>query len=1100
MWRCLLVLATALFWSAPIAADDGGTGIPGAVQALLRDQCLDCHGPDAAESDLRLDSNLEALRGGDSGETVIAPGDSGASYLIERITAADAERRMPPDSDPLTDEQVQLLRSWIDDADRWTSAREKLSEQSIDHWSFQRLVRPEIPIVDARTAIDAFLEKRLGEAGLSMSRRASRRQLIRRLFLVLHGLPPTPEEVAHFVADERADAWERLVDEALCSPRYGERLATHWLDLIRFGETHGFETNRERPTAWPFRDWVVDSFNSDKPYDEFVVEQLAGDDMGAGVGTGFLVAGPYDLVKSQDELSRLVQRQDELADMINTTGTAFLGLTLGCARCHNHKFDPVTQTDYYSLQAVFAGVIHGDRELPLSPEDVEQLAYLDTEIAKLNRSLARFTVGGVNARLLIDDRPPTVPAAPGIEHLVTPDGTVDYLPGTAAGFADDPGDAERAPNISQGGYTWWQNVTGRDVAVYRPYASGRYRVWLSWGSGWETHSEDAHYLLDRDGDVASEADRESLAVVNQKLFANGEGTVPGQPLWSGFYDAGVHDLAPDNVIVLQCGETGSGITGDVVLLEPIRDEESAAARPLRPDVRPALNAKRNVERFAPTLTRFVRFTIHATSGAQPCLDELEIYAGETNVGLASAGAMTSSSGDFVHPLHKLEHINDGRYGNSRSWISAQETGGWLQVELPSAVEIDRIVWGRDREGRYQDRLAVDYVIESSLDGKSWRRLADASDRLPTRLADPGAPRFEFDAFPPDEAELGRSLLSRRDRLTAEREALAAQRMVYAGTFTQPGPTHRLYRGEAGSPRELVVPAAIRSLTDMKLPADSPEQQRRVSLARWIIDESNPLTARVMVNRLWQFHFGTGIVDTPSDFGGNGTPPMHPELLDWLAVEFIESGWSIRHIQRLILTSDAWAQDSRPRPDAIGVDADARLLWRFPPRRLEAEGIRDCIISVCGTLDSRMGGPGFSAFEVEAENVRHYFPKTRYGPGDWRRMLYMTKVRQERDSVFGVFDCPDGSQVVPVRSRSTTPLQALNLLNSRFVMQQAEFLVERLHREAQTTEDRIDLAYQLCFSRHAGNQEIQHASEFIESTDWQQFARALLNSNEFVFIP
>jgi len=256
----------------------------------------------------------------------------------------------------------------------------------------------------------------------------------------------------------------------------------------------------------------------------------------------------------------------------------------------------------------------------------------------------------------------------------------------------------------------------------------------------------------------------------------------------------------------------------------------------------------------------------------------------------------------------------------------------------------------------------------------------------------------------------------------------------------------------------------------------------------------------MVNRLWQFHFGIGIVDTPSDFGANGTLPSHPELLDWLASEFMKCGWSLKHMHRLILTSTTWQQDSRPRSEAIQKDSTSRLLWRFPPRRLEAEGIRDCILAASGKLDTRMGGPGFSAFEVELENVRHYFPKKDYGPADWRRMVYMTKVRQEKDSIFGVFDCPDGSQVTPKRSRSTTPLQALNLLNSRFVMQQADFLAERIELEGGSMEQRISLAYELCFGRSANNSECAEAIAFVTEHGWQSFARAMLNTNEFIFIP
>ena len=240
----------------------------------------------------------------------------------------------------------------------------------------------------------------------------------------------------------------------------------------------------------------------------------------------------------------------------------------------------------------------------------------------------------------------------------------------------------------------------------------------------------------------------------------------------------------------------------------------------------------------------------------------------------------------------------------------------------------------------------------------------------------------------------------------------------------------------------VTPGAVTALVDLNLPADAPEQDRRLAIAKWIADPENPLTARVMVNRIWQNHFGVGIVDTPSDFGSNGTEPSHPELLDWLASEFIAGKWSVKHLQKLILMSDAWQQDSIPRESAIAVDADSRLLWRFPHRRLEAEGIRDSVLAVSGRLNTRAGGPGFSAFEVSLENVRHYFPKTSFTTEDWRRMIYMTKVRQERDSVFGTFDCPDCSQLVPRRSRSTTPLQAMGLLNSQFMMEQAQCFSDR----------------------------------------------------------
>ena len=302
------------------------------------------------------------------------------------------------------------------------------------------------------------------------------------------------------------------------------------------------------------------------------------------------------------------------------------------------------------------------------------------------------------------------------------------------------------------------------------------------------------------------------------------------------------------------------------------------------------------------------------------------------------------------------------------------------------------------------------------------------------------------------------------------------------------------------PREEVPPAGIMALSDVLLAFDAPEQQRRLELGRWIASDENPMTARVIVNRLWQFHFGTGIVDTPSDFGANGSTPTHPKLLDWLASELIQNNWSLKHLHRLILTSRTWQQQSTPRDDALRVDADTRLCWRFPPRRLSAEAIRDSIVSVSGKLDRRVGGRGFPGFIIEAENVRHYFPKTEFGPADWRRMLYMTRIRQERDAVFGVFDCPDFNQVVPQRTRSTTPLQALNLLNSRFVNQQAEFFAARLEDENQEDADRIARAWELCFSRQPSVEEVQMAEEFLATSDWSQLTRALLNANEFVFLP
>lgn len=1036
------------------------------IEPLLQEHCVDCHGADEQEGQFRLDQLATILAGGNSGEPAVVPGSPEQSYLVKLIRHQETGKEMPPD-DALSEEEIKRIEDWIaagaKTPERYGPAE---VEVELEHWSFL----PVKPI--AAEGIDDLIQRRLQSQGLKRSQAADRRTLIRRLYLVMHGVPPTPDQVDAFLEDQRPDAWPRLVDQVLASPHYGQRWATYWLDLARFGETHGFETNRERPNAWHYRDWVIAALNSDKPYDQFIREQLAGDALGEPVGTGFLVAGPYDLVKGQDPKLGQMQRMNELDDMINTTGTAFLGLTTGCARCHNHKFDPIKQTDYYALQAVFAGVRHGDRALPLGPEIQQRLTELDQQIEGLKKKLSPFVPVDQSAMVVMDESD--------AEHHAKPEGTAKKPRHSSASFGD-------------GQYTWWKATAGKEAIAYQPNVSGRYRLWLSWGAGYTTHCQDARYL------IRSETGDVEIAKVNQQLDADGTGVVDNKSRWSGWYNAGVHQLTIGDQILLVAGEKGTAVTADAIVLQPQAVEDKTAPPPSK---RPAVNAKLNEERFPPRLVSRVRFLIGKTNnGSEACLDELEIFSGDRNVALTSEGAQASSSGDFVHPLHKLEHINDGQYGNPRSWIVAANQDGWVQIDFPKPIEINRIAWGRDRTGKISDRLAIDYRIEAQLESQPWSVLASSADRYPATQAGKTPQRYRFAGVEEALAEQGRQWLKELEELTHRRTEMAEPVSVYAGTFAQPGPTHRLYRGEPDAKRERVAPGGIDALGAPQLGVDSAEQERRVELADWIADPNHPLTARVIVNRLWQFHFGIGIVDTPSDFGINGARPTHPELLDWLAHELTSHGWSLKHIHRQILLSQTWRQDNRPNPDGLRVDAGTRLLWRFPPRRLEAEAIRDSILSVSGTLVSEGAkGPGFSPFEVQMENVRHYHPKQEYGPADWRRMVFMTRVRQEREDVFGVFDCPDASMVVSRRSRSTTPLQALNLLNSHFVMQQADHLAKRLQAVSDQPSQQVQQAWRLCFQRPPSEQEIAESNRFIESHGLQQFARALLNANEFIFIP
>ena len=1056
-FRLIVFLLFALPYVRSFAVD-----FESEIEPILKSNCFECHGENKQKGKLRLDRLSSLLNGGDIGEVAVVPGKPAESFLIKAIKHEESGYEMPPKAEKLSTSEIELLETWIREGaktpESYGPAKEKVE---LKHWSFLPVKKS-----DAADSIDGFILNKLTENGLAQSPGADRRTLIRRLYLVMLGLPPTPEEVDVFLADKKPDGWARLVEKTLDSQHYGERWASHWLDLVRFGETHGFEMNRERPTAWPYRDWVIEAFNSDKPYDEFVREQIAGDSLESPVGPGFLVAGPWDQVKGQDPALRIMQRMNELDDMINTTGTAFLGLTTGCARCHNHKFDPISQKDYYAMQAIFAGVNHGDTKMPLAEPARKRLTSVKAEENDLKLRLAKFIPVSSGAVVAIDDAEAEL-----LEEK--------------RGHGLKPGGPE--PNLSGEGYTWWTRTEGKDNLIYHPNVSGSYRVWLSWGAGHSSHTEDARYVLRRKtGEV-------EIAKVNQQLLADGTGKVEEKSLWSGLYDAGVHELNPQDTLLVRGGKTGTAITADVVFFQP------ASAQVARPGFREAVNAKHNIEKFPGRSAKFIRFNIAQTSSAQACIDELEIFSGDKNIALASLGAKARSSGDFKHAIHKLEHINDGKYGNSRSWIAADKQG-WVQIELPAPAMIDRIEWARDREGNYTDRLAINYRIESALEPGKWETLASSGDRLPADAKESSGADEDYQFTGKDGAQ-GRQWHEQLKKLLAEKAKLEKSNLIYAGKYSQPGPTHRLYRGEPEMKREEVEPNAIAVFTSLDLEKGAPDKERRLAFANWVADPKNPLTARVIVNRIWQFHFGAGIVDTPSDFGRNGTAPSHPELLDWLAAELVESEWSLKHIHRLILRSATWQQSSRPTESAIKIDAASRLLWRFPSRRLEAEGIRDSILSVTGSIDlETRGGPGFSPFKIEMENVRHYYPKESYGPEDWRRMIYMTKVRQERENVFGAFDCPDASQTVAKRSRSTTPLQALNLLNSSFVIQQAEFFAQRLENEHKKREVQIQRAWELCFGRFPSEIEVSESLTFIEAQGIKQFTRAMLNMNEFVFIP
>jgi hypothetical protein len=886
------------------------------IRPIFEAHCYDCHSGDEASGGLRLDVKSAALKGGDRQGPDIVPGHADQSPLIERITSRDDDQRMPPD-EPLSASKIETLIAWMNAGAAWPDGVDVAQlEDRTDHWSFKPLAS-----VSGELSLDAFIVRKLAEQGLSMSPPADRRSWLRRVTFDLTGLPPTPEEVDSFLNDGREDAFERVVDRLLASERYGERWAQHWLDVVRYADTHGFEVNSERPHAWPYRDYVIRALNEDCPYDRFVREQIVGDQLGDDAATGFLVTASVLLPDQigKDEASIRLARQDALDEIVNNIGQTFLALSIGCARCHDHKFDPIEQKDYYSMQAFVAGVEYLDRENH-SPEATE----------------ARKTIEAARVR---------------IEEI------------------------------------------GAQLSTFAPVI----------------------------------------------------GSVPQRSM---------------------------------------------------------VQARRNTDRFVPVRAKQVRFTIQATNQFEPCIDELEVFDTQSrNVALAEMGAIVTASGSNVSPdRHELRFVNDGLYGNSRSWMSSETGGGWVAVEFPTEVEIDRVIWGRDREGNFGDRLATSYVIEAADASGQWRKIADATDRVPFDAGAQPAADVDTQGLSSEETQQVLTLNQERTALEAHIKSADAELLVFAGRFREPDEIHRLNRGDPEQPRERVVPAVPAALGDLALNNETPESTRRRQLADWIVSPDNSLTARVIVNRIWQGHFGRGLVETPSDFGRSGTPPSHPELLDWLTAEFLYRGWSMKALHRTIVLSQTYRQSSAFQEEPAEKDADARWLWRYPSRRLEAEAIRDSMLAVSGQLNLEMYGPGYDLFDRRG-GLSGFQPVETLSSANQRRMIYAHKVRREPEAVFGAFDCPDAGQSTAVRRASTTPIQALNLFNSRFTLDVAAALAERVASEVGgNLQEQIQRVYQLALSRAATTDEVNDAEPVVRTHGLAVLCRALFNSNEFLMIP
>jgi len=744
------------------------------VAPLIQQHCIRCHTPGNPKGDLSL-ATIAGLK--EQGH--LEPGDPAGSNLIDVITPAGGQAaQMPKEGAPLSAAEIAMITRWVQQGASWPQevVLQEKSKAGKDWWSLQPLSKAappaavkEFPAAWANHPIDLCVGSKLAEKGLQPSPPATRRELIRRATYDLTGLPPSAAEVAAFIADKQPGAFARVVDRLLASPQYGQRWGRHWLDVVRFGESNGFERNVIIGNLWPFRDYVIGSFNQDKPFDQFITEHLAGDALAPGdpavvIGSAFLVCGPYDNVGNQDAVQSRQIRANTIDEMIRATSEAFLGLTVGCARCHNHKFDPILQADYYSMYATFAGVRHGSRLI----------------------------------------------------------------------------------------------------------------------------------------------------------------TTPQQ--------------------------------------------QAARAAKLKPlnDRRIALTSQRNALNTA------------------------------------------------------------------------------LQSQ-PDPAEKDR------------------------------QRVA----------------------------ELNRQIA----KATAEINAVPAPPNVWVGNHSAneaKGPFHIFTGGSPEKRGELVAPASLSALDPVtpafKLTGNPTEAGRRLELARWMVNKQNPLTPRVLANRVWHYHFGAGIVNTPSDFGYMGGRPSHPQLLDWLAAQLHKTGWKLKPLHRTIMLSQTYQQSAAWRKQAAKADGDSRLLWRFPPRRLSAEEIRDTMLQIAGKLNPQMGGPGFRLYQYQQDNVATYVPLDKHPASTYRRAVYHQNARAAPVDLMAEFDQPDCAFSISRRARTTTPLQALTALNHSFTLDMAAAIASRIEKEAgPQPAAQIRHAYALCYNRQPSAAELADCTALLKTQPLPALCRVLLNTSELIYL-
>jgi mono/diheme cytochrome c family protein len=989
-----VLLAICLSAPAQPAADDKPAGPVFArtteAMQLLEGRCIRCHDQAKSRGNLNLSTRAKLLRGGETGPAIV-PGAPAKSLLYQLVTRSD-ESAMPKTGAKLTEPQRALLASWINAGAPYDRTLGKAGH-NVAWWSLQSVKKP-TPLAALhswpRNPIDHFVLEKLLAKGLQPSPTADRRTLIRRVTFDLIGLPPTPNEIADFLGDASSVAYEKVVDRLLASPHFGERWARHWMDAVHFAETHGHDQDVPREHAWPYRDYLIDSFNQDKPYGRFVVEQIAGDvlypdDPRATVALGFLAAGPWDESSlrdiREDTLDRKAAQYLDRDDMLGTVGLALLSSTVQCARCHDHKFDPISQREYYGLQAVFAGVDRANRTYDPEPKSrAQRLALLKRkqmlqagpsavgklleEPALANEVAAWEKAAATNAAWQVLD-PVTFASANGCTLTKQPDGSL-----LSAG-----------PRPERDTYSIAADTTGAALRAIR------------------------------------------LEVLSDARLPHGG---PGRQ---------------DN--------------GNLHLSE-FRIEAAPAAEPAKRHPVAIARAVADFDQAGWGIERAIDGKPETAWGIYPRVGTAHAAVFVLKEPLPAQGG--------VRLFFTLEQQHGGGHLIGRPRLSA--TSGSVAAVQPLPPAIQQILARQAVKRTDKDRLELAHFT-----------LTQITDNALAALPPPKLVYAAANDFVPD------------------------------GSFRPAGgcrPIHVLKRGDVRNPLELARPGALACVAALPAKfAGDDEGQRRAALAQWISDPRNPLTWRSIANRVWQHHFGRGIVATPSDFGRMGATPSHPELLDWLTATLLEDGGSLKKLHRLIVTSSTYTQSSAQNPAAAKVDADNVLLSRMNVTRLDAESMRDAVLAVSGKLDCTMGGPSVKHF-LQSPGI-HRTPKVDYlafdpdSPGAHRRSVYRFIFRTVPDPFMDALDCPDASQFTAVRPVSVTALQALALLNDPFMIRMSEHFATRLSA-AGGERAQIRFAYRLALGRDPRGAEEAALAEYARRHGMANACRVLLNCNEFAFVP